>query len=72
MFVLEGGPRGGQLVDELPTGYAPVDVGEEPVRVVLFEDFVARKARWTEGERDELAAERDRRPQRDRVGADGT
>ncbi len=46
MFVLEGGPRQGQLVDELPTGYRPVIADAGPVRVELFEDFVARKARW--------------------------
>ncbi|HET8927754.1 MAG TPA: hypothetical protein VFN24_07985 [Microbacterium sp.] len=46
MFVLEGGPREGQLVDELPVGYAPIFADEEAARVVLFDDFIARKARW--------------------------
>ncbi len=58
MFVLEGGPREGQLVDELPRGYAPVVADEGPMRVVLFEDFIARKARWIEGIRDDTVTER--------------
>lgn len=56
MFVLEGGPREGQLVDELPTGYMPVPADAGPVRVVLFEDFIARKAQWIEGAGDDEAA----------------
>jgi hypothetical protein len=46
MFVLEGGPREGQLVDELPVGYAPIAADEGSAHVILFDDFSARKARW--------------------------
>lgn len=47
MFVLEDGPRGGQLVDELPTGYVPISADDGHAHITLFEDFAARKARWS-------------------------
>jgi hypothetical protein len=46
MFLLIGGPRAGQLVDDLPSGYrrAPRDADGEAVEV--FDGFAARHAVW--------------------------
>jgi hypothetical protein len=46
MFLLIGGPRAGQLVDELPGGYRVPPASSPDGDVSLFEDFIARKATW--------------------------
>lgn len=48
MFMLEGGPRQGQLVDELPLGYVAITGDDSAARVIIFDDFMARKARWVD------------------------
>jgi hypothetical protein len=45
MYLLEGGPRGGELVDEVPASYL---VPDPPSPVELFEGFVAYRAEWAE------------------------
>lgn len=49
MFVLQEGPRHGQLVDELPDGYAPAEMHTQTV--VIFGDYVARRAVWAQHRR---------------------
>lgn len=46
--MLEGGPRQGQLVDELPLGYVAITGDDSAARVIIFDDFMARKARWVD------------------------
>lgn len=48
VFLLEDGPRAGQLVDELPRGYAPADGSTKPREAMVFADFVAQRAVWTQ------------------------
>jgi len=47
MFVLSGGPRAGQLVDDLPTGYRLPGPNIEGPSQLLVGDLVAAVAIWT-------------------------
>lgn len=53
VFVLDGGPRAGQLVDDLPVGYrtAPATEGRRPMPI--FEDVFADVAVWGGDHEDE-------------------
>lgn len=44
MFVLEGGPRDGALVDELPDGY--VACPPPGAEIELFDGYVAHRSFW--------------------------
>lgn len=46
VYILIGGPRSRQLVDELPSGYRPGGMGSEGLGIVLLEDLVAAPAIW--------------------------
>ncbi|MBN9173080.1 MAG: hypothetical protein J0I70_02870 [Microbacterium sp.] len=50
VFVLEGGPRAGQLVDDLPAGYR-AQGGVHGASAALFDDVFADVAVWR-GDRD--------------------
>jgi hypothetical protein len=52
VFVLDGGPRAGQLVDDLPAGYRTESRPDGHRPVSLFEDFFADVAVWA-GDRGE-------------------
>lgn len=44
MYVLEGGPRDGELVDELPEGYVR---GEKPTdHIEIFDGYTALRSVW--------------------------
>ncbi|MDQ1204576.1 hypothetical protein [Microbacterium sp. SORGH_AS_0862] len=45
MYMLDGGPRAGQLVDDLPEGYALGDT-RSAAAVVLVGDIPAARASW--------------------------
>ncbi len=45
MYVLNGGPRAGQLVDDLPDGYAVGDT-RAPVAVTVIGGIPATRAHW--------------------------
>lgn len=47
MFVLSGGPRAGQLVDDLPLGYRLVGAQAEGPSHLIVGDMVAAVAVWT-------------------------
>jgi hypothetical protein len=40
VYILIGGPRSRQLVDELPSGYRPGSAGVNGPRLVVLEDVV--------------------------------
>lgn len=44
MYVLDGGPRAGQLVDDLPEGYAPPE--QASLAAVVIGDIPASLAVW--------------------------
>jgi len=46
VFLLVGGPRDGQLVDDLPRGYAVVPSPSRRPALTLFDDLVAEEAVW--------------------------
>ncbi|MBN9153686.1 MAG: hypothetical protein J0J05_06870 [Microbacterium sp.] len=48
VFVLDGGPRAGQLVDDLPTGYR-AQGGVHGASPALFDDVFADVAVWAGG-----------------------
>ncbi|MCC4909196.1 hypothetical protein [Microbacterium sp. cx-59] len=47
MYVLDGGPRAGQLVDDLPRGYALDGSSRPSFARVLIADIPAVTAVWT-------------------------
>jgi len=47
VFLLVGGPRARQLVDDLPRGYRRVDPKSGSGVVTLLEDLVVEEAVWT-------------------------
>lgn len=53
VFVLDGGPRGGQLVDDLPAGYRSAGPCAPGRTVRLFDDVFADVAVWADDRRDE-------------------
>ncbi len=50
MFMLSGGPRAGQLVDELPDGYHLLGVQTDGPSQLIVGDMVAAVAVWPEDE----------------------
>ncbi|MCR2815187.1 hypothetical protein [Microbacterium jiangjiandongii] len=46
VFLLVGGPRDGQLVDDLPRGYAAAPLGPRSPVMTLFDDLVVHEAVW--------------------------
>ena len=46
VFLLVGGPRDGQLVDDLPRGYSAVPTGARSPVMTLFDDLVVQEAVW--------------------------
>ncbi|MCR2824815.1 hypothetical protein [Microbacterium sp. zg.Y909] len=46
VFLLMGGPRDGQLVDDLPRGYAVRSSGSRGPAMTLFDDLVVEEAVW--------------------------
>jgi hypothetical protein len=48
MYMLEGGPRSGQLVDDLPSGYSIAPDTDPAATYEVFGDFVATTARWAD------------------------
>jgi hypothetical protein len=46
VFLLEGGPRAGQLVDDLPSGYSTLPSPDEDVTIVIGQEFEADRAFW--------------------------
>jgi hypothetical protein len=46
MYVLDGGPRAGQLVDDLPDGYALDSSSERSFAPVVIGDIPAAVAVW--------------------------
>ncbi|MBD7956145.1 hypothetical protein H9651_00650 [Microbacterium sp. Sa4CUA7] len=49
VYLLVGGPRARQLVDDLPRGYRPVQSDSGSAVVPLLEDLVVEEAVWTGG-----------------------
>ncbi|MCR2783783.1 MULTISPECIES: hypothetical protein [unclassified Microbacterium] len=47
VYLLVGGPRARQLVDDLPRGYRLVASESGSGVVTIFEDLVAEEAVWT-------------------------
>jgi hypothetical protein len=47
MYVLDGGPRAGQLVDDLPAGYALDGSSRPSMARILIADIPAATAVWT-------------------------
>jgi hypothetical protein len=50
MYVLEGGPRAGQLVDDLPEGYALDATPGPSFPAAVIGDIPAATAVWTQRE----------------------
>jgi hypothetical protein len=50
MFVLEGGPRDGALVDELPAGYQPCP--PPGAEIELFDGYIAHRSMWAGADQD--------------------
>lgn len=50
MYVLEGGPRAGQLVDDLPEGYALEPAPTPGFPAAVIGDIPAATAVWTQHE----------------------
>lgn len=46
MYVLDGGPRAGQLVDDLPEGYAIDSASRRLTGTVVIGDIPATPATW--------------------------
>jgi hypothetical protein len=46
VYILIGGPRSSQLVDELPQGYRRADGDSRERSVVVMEDLVAAPGVW--------------------------
>jgi hypothetical protein len=46
VYILIGGPRSRQLVDELPDGYRRVDADSRRRSVVVVDDIVAAPGVW--------------------------
>ena len=46
VFLLVGGPRARQLVDDLPRGYEPVPLAADEAEMTLFDDLVVQQAVW--------------------------
>jgi hypothetical protein len=46
MFMLSGGPRAGQLVDDLPTGYRLLGARHDGPAQLVVGDMVAAVAVW--------------------------
>jgi len=52
VYILIGGPRSRQLVDELPQGYRRADGDSRARSVVVMEDIVAAPGVWESPEAD--------------------
>lgn len=48
MFMLSGGPRAGQLVDDLPAGYRLRGVRTDGPSQLVIGDMIAAVAEWPE------------------------
>ncbi|MCR2812595.1 hypothetical protein NQ166_02045 [Microbacterium sp. zg.Y1090] len=48
VYLLVGGPRARQLVDDLPTGYRPAPMPAGSDAMTLFDDLVVEEALWTD------------------------
>ncbi|WP_164743568.1 hypothetical protein [Microbacterium sulfonylureivorans] len=48
VYILVGGPRNRQLVDELPSQYEPAEPTSATPRVVLLDDLIATPAVWAQ------------------------
>ncbi|MBB2975894.1 hypothetical protein FHX49_001461 [Microbacterium endophyticum] len=46
VYVLHGGPRAGQIVDDLPNNYRIDKPQESPQTVEVFDGLMADVARW--------------------------